>query len=212
MSFALMQAAGADAAQAEQARLQQCVAAIEADADKAYADAMIWTLQGNRPAARQCLALAMIGQGHAADGATRLETLATDEDSGSMEQRAEYLMQAGHAWLQALEPDAAITAFSQSIRIGGPSADLLVDRASAHFLAEDLKAANGDLNAALDLQPGFGPAHQLRAEVRLEEGALDAAMSDVKAALAADPKNIDTLVLRGRVREAIRLKAEPKAP
>ena len=30
-------------------------------------------------------------------------------------------------------------------------------------------------------------------------------MADIDAAMAADPENIDTLVLRGRVREAIRL-------
>ena len=31
------------------------------------------------------------------------------------------------------------------------------------------------------------------------------ALADVKAAMQAEPDNIDTLVLRGRVREAIRL-------
>ena len=34
-----------------------------------------------------------------------------------------------------------------------------------------------------------------------------AGLVDVEASMAADPKNIDTLLVRGRVREAMRLKA-----
>jgi len=48
-------------------------------------------------------------------------------------------------------------------------------------------------------------ARQLRAEAHLNLDQLDLAMTDIDAAMAADPENIDTLVLRGRVREAIRL-------
>jgi hypothetical protein len=47
----------------------------------------------------------------------------------------------------------------------------------------------------------------MRAEVHLSKDALDLAMKDVEASMAADPKNIDTLLVRGRVREAMRLKA-----
>ena len=48
-------------------------------------------------------------------------------------------------------------------------------------------------------------ARQLRAEAHLNLDQLNLAMADIDAAMAADPENIDTLVLRGRVREAIRL-------
>jgi hypothetical protein len=37
-------------------------------------------------------------------------------------------------------------------------------------------------------------------------------MLDVTAAMEADPENVDTLVLRGRVREALRLQDEAGGP
>jgi Tfp pilus assembly protein PilF len=52
----------------------------------------------------------------------------------------------------------------------------------------------------------------LRAEVYLKRKSYDLAMRDVEAAMAADPKNIDTLLVRGRVREAIRVAAEDGVP
>jgi tetratricopeptide (TPR) repeat protein len=72
-------------------------------------------------------------------------------------------------------------------------------------MLEQWTQAVPDLDAALESSPGFGTAHYLRAEARLNTGDLDMALADVKAAMQAKPDNIDTLVLRGRVREAIRL-------
>tara|TARA_R110002111_G_C5826581_1_gene357544 strand:- start:79 stop:330 length:252 start_codon:yes stop_codon:yes gene_type:complete len=72
-------------------------------------------------------------------------------------------------------------------------------------MLEQWTQAVSDLDAALESAPGFGTAHHLRAEARLNTGDLDMALADVKAAMQAEPDNIDTLVLRGRVREAIRL-------
>jgi Tfp pilus assembly protein PilF len=65
--------------------------------------------------------------------------------------------------------------------------------------------AKEDLDRALTLAPSMAIARQLRAEAHLNLDQLNLAMADIDAAMAVDPENIDTLVLRGRVREAIRL-------
>jgi tetratricopeptide (TPR) repeat protein len=200
------QAAPAASAIDEPARLAACIAEIETDPEAAYETALTWTYQGNRPAARYCYALTLLANDRPDDGALKLEQLANARDGGTLEERAIYLSQAGHGWLQAGAPDAAIVAFSNALKLDKDDAALLTDRAGAYVLAEQSDTAMSDLDAALKALPGFGPAHQMRAQLNLDAGKLDAALADVKAAMAADPENIDTLVLRGAVREAIRVK------
>lgn len=192
-------------APAEEARLSQCLNMIEQDAETAYEDGLAWTYEGNRPAARQCVALALVALGHEDEGAARLEALANSADGGTIEQRAIYLAQSGNAWLQAGAPEAAEITLTNALKLSPDDADLLIDRAGARMMLEQWAHAIEDLDAALSLRPGFGPAHQLRAEARLNTESYSLALADVKAAMLADPENIDTLVLRGRIREAMRL-------
>lgn len=204
----MMQSAGAELAKAEEARLAACVAKIEVDPENAYEDALAWTFEGNRPGARQCTALALIELGNYETGADRLVALANSTDGGTLEQRAVYLSQAGQAWIMAGAPEQAAVAFTDALKLAPGTVDLLLDRASAYMMTEDWDKALPDLDLALANSPGFGPAHQLRAEVHLNKHSYDLAMRDVEAAMAADPKNIDTLLVRGRVREAMRVEAE----
>lgn len=203
----LQQSAGAQIAAAEAARLEACVAKIETAPEEAYEDGLAWTFEGNRPGARQCTALALIALGDVQEGAVRLENLSMSSDGGTLEQRAVYLSQAGNAWLQIGAAEAAAVSFSEALRLAPNENDLLLDRATAYMLIDKWDEALKDLNIAIANTPGDGTAHQMRAEVHLNKGALDLAMKDVEAAMAADPSNIDTLLVRGRVREAIRLKA-----
>ncbi|WP_373009653.1 hypothetical protein [Hyphomonas sp.] len=205
VSFAFFQTASADFAAREATRLDTCIARIDEDPEEAYEDALAWSFEGNRPGSRQCVALSLIALGQEAEGAARLEELANATDGGTLEKRALYLTQAGNAWLVAGAPEAAILTITNALKIIPNDPDLLVDRASAHILLEQWTQAISDLDAALESAPGFGTAHHLRAEARLNTGDLDMALADVKAAMQAEPDNIDTLVLRGRVREAIRL-------
>ncbi|KJS36488.1 MAG: hypothetical protein VR74_12465 [Hyphomonas sp. BRH_c22] len=205
VSYALLQSVSAGIAQTEATRLDTCIARIDANPEEAYEDALAWSFEGNRPGARQCVALSLIALGQEAEGAARLEELANATDGGTLEQRALYLTQAGNAWLVAGAPEAAIVTLTNALKIIPDDPNLLVDRASAHIMLEQWTQAISDLDAALQSSPGFGTAHYLRAEARLNKGDLDFALEDVKAAMAAEPDNIDTLVLRGRVREAIRL-------
>lgn len=207
----MMQSTGAELAKAEEARLQACVEKIETNPEDAYEDGLAWSFEGNRPGARQCTALALIALGNYETGADRLEALATSTDGGTMEQRAVYLSQAGQAWIMAGVPDLAVVSFSDALSLAPGTMDLLLDRASANMMLEEWDAALPDLDLALANSPGHGPAHQLRAEVHLNKKDYGAALRDVEAAMAADPKNIDTLLVRGRVREAIRLAAEDGA-
>lgn len=213
VSLALMQQTMGDQIAAEEAaRLDACLARIETDPDNAYEDGLAWSYQGNRPGARQCTALALIALGHPEEGAARLQSLANATDGGTMEQRAAYLSQAGNAWIQAEDPDAALVAFDGAIKIAPDAPELLMDRATAHLLLEHYDEAIEDLDAALRYTPGLGEAHQLRGQAWLEKGDPDKAMLDVKAAMDADPENVATLVLRGRVREALRIQEAAGGP
>ncbi|KJS23731.1 MAG: hypothetical protein VR75_17935 [Hyphomonadaceae bacterium BRH_c29] len=213
VSLALMQQTVGDQIAAEEAaRLDACLARIETDPDNAYEDGLAWSYQGNRPGARQCTALALIALGHPEEGAARLQSLANATDGGTMEQRAAYLSQAGNAWIQAENPDAALVAFDGAIKIAPDAPELLMDRATAHLLLEHYDEAIEDLDAALRYTPGLGEAHQLRGQAWLEKGDPDKAMLDVKAAMDADPENVATLVLRGRVREALRIQEAAGGP
>ena len=196
-----------DAAEAE--RLEACVAKIETDPEDAYEDGLAWLYQGNRPGARQCTALALIALDRPDEGAARLENLANAPDGGTLEQRAGYLVQAGNAWLQAGAPEAAIVTLTNALKIMPDTPDLLIDRASAHILLEEWDTAIKDLDRALTLAPNTAIAHHMRAETRLNMDDLELALQDVEAAMAADPENIDTLVLRGQIREAMRV-SDPK--
>ncbi len=208
----MMQSVGAEIAKAEEARLEACVAKIEIDPENAYEDGLAWSFEGNRPGARQCTALALIALGNYENGAQRLQALATAPDAGTMEQRAVYLSQAGQAWMMAGAAEAAATSFSEALKLAPGTVELLMDRASAYILTEKWDEALSDLDFALASSPGFGPAHQLRAEVHLNKKRYDLALRDVQAAMEADPKNIDTLLVRGRVREAIRIAEEDGVP
>ena len=208
----MMQSAGAELARAEEARLEACVAKTGTDPGNAYEDGLSWSYEGNRPGARQCTALALIALGNYETGAGRLESLAASTDGGTMEQRAIYLSQAGQAWIMAGAPEVAVMSFSNALTMAPGMADLLLDRASAYILIEEWDKALSDLDLALANSPGFGPAYQLRAQVYLNRKSYDLAMRDVEAAMAADPKNIDTLLVRGRVREAIRVAEEDGVP
>lgn len=203
----LQQNAGTEFAAAEARRLEACVAKIERAPEEAYEDGLAWTFEGNRPGARQCTALALIALGNVEEGAVRLENLSMSSDGGTMEQRAVYLSQAGNAWLQIGAAEAAAVSFSEALRLAPGENDLLLDRATAYMLIDKWDEALVDLNTAIANSPGDAIAHQMRAEVHLNKDALDLALKDVETSMAADPKNIDTLLVRGRVREAMRIKA-----
>ena len=199
------QSALADIARAEQTRLENCIIKTEIAPDEAYEDSLAWLTSGNRPRARYCNAIALIAMDRLEEGAARLEALATAPDPIELEDRIKYLSQAGNAWLAGNYPDAAIVALSEALKLEQDDPSIFKDRAAAYLAVERWVEGVDDLNAALALAPYDPETLSLRARAHLETDNLRAAKADMEEALTYDPENLSILVLRGEIREAIRL-------
>ena len=204
----LSQTASAEIAQAEQMRLNTCIQNVDENPMEAYEDSLAWLGNGNRPKARYCNAIALIAIDKLEEGAARLEALANAPDPISLEDRSRYMAQAGNAWLTANYPEAAIIALSEALKLQRGSADLFKDRAAAYLALGRWIEGVDDLNAALELVPTDAEALSMRARAHLATENFAAAQADMQDARIYDPENIDILVLRGDIREAIRLSRE----
>ncbi|MBB36481.1 MAG: hypothetical protein CME88_09250 [Hirschia sp.] len=185
-------------------RLADCIVKLEQDPVNAYEDGLTWQAEGNRPEARHCVALALIELGRPEEGAARLENLAMATDGGSREDRAHYFFQAGNAWIIARRPEAAQTALDEAVKLDPSDADKYLARARSTLLQERWHEAQTDLDKALEIRGDDVIAYQLRAETKLRQHDLSGAQDDVRMAMQLDPENVEVLVLRGRVREALR--------
>jgi len=201
----LVAAAPSAFAQTEEQRLEHCIDQIDKDAEVAYQDGLSWLAKGNRPAARHCTALALIALGQEAEGAARLEELANAPDAGGLEERGVYLAQSGNAWLMAGLPDQAIVTLTNAMKLRPDDGELYKDRARAYVLQKKWDEAGKDLDSAIQLSAGNAEAFRLRGHVLLKLNRLDDAWKDVETAMRLAPKDIDVIVLRGDVREAMRL-------
>lgn len=199
------QSALADIARAEQDRLDVCIEKVATVPEEAFEDSLAWLGNGNRPKARYCNAIALLALDRLEEGAARLEALATAPDPIELEDRILYLAQAGNAWLAGNYPEAAITALSEALKLERNDPSMFKDRAAAYLALERWLEGMDDLNEALALTPGDSEALSMRARAHLATENLPAAKADMEEALTYDPENIDILVLRGEIREAIRL-------
>ncbi len=189
---------------AESQRLNTCIETIDENPQEAYEDALAWLNEGARPNARYCAALSLSALGHHAEAATRLEDLAQQKSSGTLGERAVFLTQAGNAWLSAGLPDEAILAFTNALKLRKTDPELYKDRAAALMAADRSFEATLDLNEALTFNPLDAEAYRMRALSYLQQDAHDFALQDIETAMRYEPGNIDTLVLRGEIREAKR--------
>lgn len=201
-------AAGNAARIDEQRRLEACIAKLDDAPEEAHEDGLAWIGEGGRPMAHQCAALALVELGHAAEGAVRLETLANAANGGSLAQRVIYLTQAGNAWVLAGQPEAAITTLDNAIRLSPTDPHLKLDRAAALIELARWDEAGEALELASDSLPRNTDLLKMRAEVNLNLGDLADAERDIVSAMEIDRTDVATLLLRGRIREAIRLAGE----
>lgn len=199
------QSALADIARAEQERLDRCLEKALSAPSEAYEDSLAWLTSGNRPKARYCNAVALMAMDRLEEGAARLEALATAPDPIEVADRHKFLAQAGNAWLAANYPEAAIVALTDAIKLDDDNPLVYKDRAAAYLAVERWVEGVDDLNTALTLRPNDAEALSLRARAHLATDDLQSAKADMEAALINDPENLDILVLRGEIREAIRL-------
>jgi tetratricopeptide (TPR) repeat protein len=193
---------------ASMTRYEACLAKTETDPGTAYEDGLIFRNDGGGVLARHCIATALLKLGEVEEAAARFEEAAFMPDGGDGAMRAELLSQAGNAWLLARAPVEAENAFTQAMTIKSGDADLFIDRARARAMQRRFEDAVSDLSVALSVRPRDVLALRLRSDAHFELGDLEAAERDVVAALALNPRDVDTLVVRGRLREARRLGIE----
>lgn len=214
LPFALMQAEAAPAAQSAQlsgvteARFQQCLTAIDADAAAAYETAMAWAAEAQSVSAYRCAAMALIAQNRHDEGARRLDSLASAVNPAETGLRAELLSQAGNAWLLAREPSRARSSFTRAITTleSDPSQlpDVLIDRARAYAMENDWRHSEEDLSRSLDIRADDPLALRLRAAARMHQRSFELAETDALAAARLEPANVDNYLILGHVRESIR--------
>lgn len=204
MQLTPMTEAGRAVQAEEAARLADCIALMETDPEAAYEDGLAWLGNGARPAARHCTALALIEIGRVEEGAIRLEDLANAPDAGGLEERTQYLAQAGNAWLMAGLPDAAIITLDNALKLKPGNPALLKDRAAARLALENWHLAIDDLDAVIDAIPSDIEALELRARARLALEQYSDALADVETARLFAPENLTLTVLRGEIRNAAR--------
>lgn len=195
-------------------RFAQCVAAIEADAERAYEEAMAWAADAQELPAYRCAAMAVIAQGREAEGARRLESLAMGADANATGLRAELFSQAGNAYLLENAAARARSAFTQAIALmqGDREVmpDLLIDRARAYAMEGEWRQSEEDLSRALDLRPDDPLALQLRATARMHQSAFELAEADAQRAVEIEPASIDARLVLGHAREARRTGQAPE--
>lgn len=187
------------------AKHQTCLESIADDADEAFEDALQWRTEGGGRRANHCIAMALFALGHEEEAARRLEAIAEAPDGGTSEMRAGYYAEATQMWLDAGDGAGAYRAANKGLQRAPEDAELYILRARAYAVLEKWEFAQIDLDNALTLAPDNPHALRYRAHTKLEQGDLDGAKADIDRSTEIDIRNIDTLLLRGQINEAIRL-------
>ncbi len=193
-------------------RHEACLEKIADDAELAYEEAMIWQSDGGGRRARHCVAMTLFALGHPDEAAHRLDKLATSPDGGNAAMRAGFYVEAADMWLNADEPRNAYKSASEGLDIDKENVDLRIARARAYAALDRWDYAETDLSNALAFSPENARALRYRADARKRQNKLDLAKADIEKALIYDGTNIDTLLVRGEINEAIRLAALEASP
>jgi len=108
-------------------------------------------------------------------------------------------------WLTANEPDKAYASASAGLKLAYDHLDLRIARARAYALSGRYDYAETDLTSVLSLSPNNAEALRYRADAKFRQDKMDEAQTDIEASLAIDPTSVETALLRGKIREAVRL-------
>jgi len=193
------------------ARHKTCLESIADDAQQAYELALRWKDDGGGRRAKHCVAMALFALGHEAEAAYRLDALAAGADGGSEATRVKHYAEAANFWLTAKEADRAYASATAGLKIQYDHLDLRISRARAYALSERYDYAETDLTSVLSLNPKHSDALRYRADARFKQDNIEGARADIEAALDIDPTSVETALLRGQIREAIRLNSENEA-
>lgn len=185
------------------ARLEACETLAQTNPDKAYEEGRAWTSESPAFEAKYCLAAAAYALDRTVLAAEQFEAVARGMAGRDKPAQAKAQSDAGNAWLIAGDAAKALAAFNRALGFAPGDVFLLIDRARAYAYVRDWRRAEEDLNSALTIDGTDPIALRLRAETRLQLGARALALKDAQAAQAIDPGDVETLLLLGRIKEAI---------
>lgn len=191
-------------------RHKECLGSIAEDAAEAYEDALAWTDEGGGRRAKHCVAMALFALGQEKQAAFKLDELAAASDGGSPAMRANFYSEAANFWLIAEEADKAYLSATAGLKIAYDHLDLRIARARAYALNERYDYAETDLTSVLTLDNRRADALRYRADAKFKQDKLDEAAVDIEAALDLDPTSVETALLRGKIREAMRTRPTPE--
>jgi tetratricopeptide (TPR) repeat protein len=182
---------------------ESCAALARSAPEQAVEAANEWRLQGGGSAARQCLGLAYSKLERWAPAATAFEQAALDAETAKDPARADYLAQAGNAWLAAGDAakarkalDAALTAATLADELRG---EVHLDRARTSVALGDAAGARADIDAGLKLVPADPFGWYLSSALAVREQNLARAKADIAKALELASADPDLLLQAGNV-------------
>ncbi len=181
-----------------------CLEQIAVDADMAYEDAMIWRGDGGGRRARHCEAMALFALGHKEEAAHRLDQLGGMVGQLSPKMRKNYYLEAANFWLMAEETQEAYESATNGLAIDREDVGLRIARARVYALLNRYEDSETDLTSALVFEPNNPDALRYRADARHKQDKLDLAEADIDLAMRLVPTSVETAVLRGRIKDAIR--------
>ena len=185
-----------------QAQYQACMTLLERDPAGALDSAVAWERQGGGDAARHCKALALIRTGEVEDGALELERVAEAMPQGKAPLAAELFAQAGQAWIKAGNPQRALYAQNQGLKLNPKDVQLLIDRAMTYGTSGMYFEALDDLNVAAGLAPDDPEIYAMRAAAYRQLETPDLAEENIDEALKLSPSHPGALLERGYLRRA----------
>lgn len=184
-------------------RYRGCVAMVRENPEQAIQAASAWRVDGGGIYARLCLGLAYVALERWSPAATVYEQAAAEAERGSDIRRADFLVQAGNAWIAAGEPTRAVLALDAALATTNLTDELRgevhLDRARAMVALNNLPAARQDLNRATALVAGDAMGWYLSAGLALRENNLARAESDIQRAMTLSGDNPDIVLLAGTV-------------
>lgn len=185
-----------------QAQYQACMSLLDRDPAGALDSAVAWEKQGGGDPARHCKALALIRTGQVEDGALELERVAEAMPQVKAPLAAELFAQAGQAWVKAGNPQRALYAQNQGLKLNPKDVELLIDRALTYGAAGMYFEALDDLNVASDLVPDNPDVYAMRAAAYRQLENPDLAEDNIDQALRISPSHPGALLERGYLRRS----------
>ncbi len=177
-----------------------CMTLAQREPEQALGSAESWEQRGGGDAARHCAGVALIGMGHYADAASRLETLGESMSAGDPALAAQVLAQAGIAWQSAEQYEHAVAAQTAALKLAPQDVGILIDRSANQFFLGKCWEAIDDLNAASELAPDRADILVFRASAYRCVEAFDLAREDIDRALQLKPGDAEALLERGSLR------------